>query len=292
MVVVYFAGRFFAGRTLSPLRVMVKDVTAITASNLHRRLTEGNGKDELAELATTFNGMLKRIEKAFETQRSFVSNASHELRTPLTAMIGEIDVLLSRERDNDAYRSALRELLGDAAQLKELINMLLSLAETDMAESKEFVEEVRIDELLWDLKEKSALKGGACPVVIESDSLPADPEELVVRGNRRLLGSAFSNVLDNALKFSGNREVRCSLSSAGGKVEIAVADSGMGMTEADVRNLFQPFFRAENARSYPGHGIGLALAEKIIRLHGGSIRADSTLHKGTRMTIVLPTDHF
>jgi signal transduction histidine kinase len=292
MVVVYFAGRFFAGRTLSPLRGMVKDVNAITASNLHRRLNESNGKDELAELAITFNVMLKRIEKAFETQQSFVSNASHELRTPLTAMIGEIDVLLSRERGNDEYKSALHDLSAAAAQLKELLNMLLGLAETDIAESRKFVEEVRIDELLWDLKERAKVDGNASPVVIETENLPSEPEDLVVRGNRRLLGSAFSNVIDNALKFSGNREVRCSLTSAGGKVEIAIADSGVGMTDADVRNLFQPFFRGENARAFPGHGIGLALAEKIIRLHGGSIHATTALNKGTCMTIVLPIDHF
>ena len=292
LAVVYVAGRFFSHRALSPMRDIVRQVRTITASNLHRRVSEGNGKDEIAELAKTFNETLGRLRQSFEMQKTFVNNASHELRTPLTAMIGEIEVLLTKDREKNDYAATLANVLQEAEELKELTNMLLSLAQTDIGESANPLEEIRIDELMWDVKQRIFEKNAGADIVISMENLPSDPEGLSVLGNRHLLSAAFSNVLENAVKFSDNKRVACHLEWRPRDVAIIVKDTGVGMTEGDLRNIFQPFFRGENARRFHGHGIGLVLAQKIIRLHGGSISVDSVVDVGTNVTMVLPHNHF
>jgi signal transduction histidine kinase len=288
LAVVYVMGRYFSRRALNPIRDVVQQVKVITASNLHLRLNEGKNKDELAELALTFNDTLRRLDLAFETQKTFVSNASHELRTPLTAIIGEIEVLLSKERETQEYVTTLSNVLQEAEELKELTNMLLSLAQASITERNELLEEIRLDELLTQARDKITEKTVGADVVIALDDLPQEPEGLSVLGNRHLLISAFANILENAVKFSEHRRVICRLQGRPSELTITVTDTGIGITESDLKNIFQPFFRGDNARRFVGHGVGLALAEKIIRLHGGAVVAASTLHIGTVVTVSLP----
>ena len=125
-------GLFLAGRALAPISKVVKEVEQISAQRLDRRVDTGNGKDEIARLAQTFNSMLERLEAAFEMQRSFVSNASHELRTPLTSITGQIEVTLLKERDKAEYEAILQSILEDIRSLNTLSNGLLELAQSSV----------------------------------------------------------------------------------------------------------------------------------------------------------------
>lgn len=288
LVVIYVAGRVFAGRALAPIAAVNDQVDRITAEDLHRRVDEGllprSEQDELTRLARTFNRMLERLEASFEGQRTFVSNASHELRTPLTATIGEIQVLLARDRPAEAYREGLASVLNELQQLKLLINNLLELSQTSIGAYS--TDDIRLDELLWEVRE-------AVPptqrhrVKIQLDELPADAELLELRGNRQLLGRALTNLVDNALKYSGELPVLLRFRYEAGRRRIQVQDQGIGIEEKALTNIFQPFFRADNARHISGHGMGLALATKIIELHGGTLRITSTLGHGTLAEVEL-----
>ncbi|MBC6989136.1 sensor histidine kinase [Hymenobacter sp. BT491] len=285
LIVIYVAGRIFAGRALAPIAAVNDQVDRITAQDLHLRVDEGlsHERDEIARLARTFNRMLQRLEESFEGQRTFVSNASHELRTPLTATIGEIQVLLARDRDAPAYREALSSVLGELQSLKSLINNLLELNQANAGAATG--DEIRLDELLWEAREAIA-PDQRRRVQITMDSLPPNPDQMEIAGNRQLLGRAFTNLLDNALKYSNQEPVQVNFSFLNNHVTIRVKDHGIGISDKALPNIFQPFFRADNARGVVGHGVGLPLARRIIELHGGQLHIHSQLHKGTVAEVI------
>jgi len=141
------AGWLFAGKALEPISGVVSQVEEITFASLNLRVDEGNGTDEIARLARTFNNMLERLETAFRAQKDFISNASHELRTPLTSINGQMEVLLMKERTREEYREAVASVLDDIRNLIDLSNRLLLLAQTSAEKQTAVHRLVRIDEI-------------------------------------------------------------------------------------------------------------------------------------------------
>ena len=286
LVVIYVSGRLFAGRALAPIAAVNDQVDRITARDLHLRVEEGLGheRDEITRLSRTFNRMLERLEDSFESQSTFVSNASHELRTPLTASIGEIQVLLTRDRDPVAYREALTSVLAELQQLKTLINNLLEFTQANPANVAG--DEIRLDELLSEARE-AMVPSQRARIHLHLGELPADPAALEIMGNRQLLVRALSNLLDNALKYSGEEPVDVNFNYTSGQISIQITDRGIGISEKDLRLIFQPFFRASNARGVVGHGVGLPLTRRIVELHGGHVHIHSHLNNGTVAEVTL-----
>jgi signal transduction histidine kinase len=289
MVVVVVAGWAFAREALRPITKVVGEVEKISASDLHLRLSNADGKDELSHLAQTFNKMLERLEMAFEMQSTFVSNASHELRTPLTAMIGELEVALMKPREPEEYQRVLVSMLEDARLLAELSNGLLQIAQASVDTSKIKMTTLRFDELLWMAYDQALKRHPGALFNIDFDNLPDDEDHLKIKGNEALLLIAIVNVLENAAKFSPQDEyTSVRLSANRREVVLQVVDKGVGIAPQDLRHVFMPFFRANNVRNITGHGIGLPLTESIIKLHKGSILIDSRVNEGTSVTIRLP----
>ncbi len=292
LIIVGIGGWFFAGQALSPMQKVVREVDSITASDLHRRLSQADGYDEIAHLAKRFNQLLDRLEVAFAGQRTFVRDASHELRTPLTVLIGELEVaLLQQERSPQEYRRVLQSTLDAARLLKDLTNGLLQIARASDDPSQVPLTMVRLDELLLQAHEEVQRRHHTCRVDLEFGDVPAQVRQpFAVRGNEALLLSALLNVLENACKFSvGSEEpVLAVLSTTATSVVLEVRDHGVGMSEADRQQVFVPFFRAETMRAIPGHGIGLPLTAKIMSLHGGVVRVESQLHHGTQVWLEWP----
>ena len=287
LLVIYGVGRGFAGRALAPIAALNDQVDRITAQALHQRVNEGtlrtSERDDLTRLARTFNRLLARLEASFEGQRTFVRNASHELRTPLTASIGELQVLLARERSVADLREGATSVLGELQQLKMLINNLLDLAQTEA--NVPLTDEVRLDELLWEVREGVAPARRARVQVDLGDlaELPADPAAFVVPGHRGLLARALGNLVDNALKYSNDdQQVGLSLRCPAGRpCVVRVTDAGVGIAPEELALVFQPFFRSAAVRGVGGHGVGLALARRIAALHGGTLTLRSEPGRGT-----------
>ncbi|TGD83091.1 sensor histidine kinase [Hymenobacter wooponensis] len=285
----FVLGRIFAQSALEPVRHIVQHARNIGASDLHLRVPVGQGRDELTELAETFNLMIQRLEAAFRQQQSFISNASHELRTPLTAMIGQMDIILNRPRPTEMYQEALHSSLIEAQKLKDIVNRLLQLAQLDANETTLPVGgSLRLDEVLYEACEEISVVQLDCKVSIQVQQLPEDAERLTIPGDRNLFRLALTNLISNACKFSNNYPVVCTLAYEANQVSLCVIDHGIGIAPEDLAHVRQTFFRATNARSFGGFGVGLALAEKIITLHGGYLEIESELHKGTTMRVVLP----
>ncbi len=289
IIVVLAAGAVFAKEALRPITKVVSEVEKITASDLHMRLSNADGKDELSHLAQTFNKMLERLELAFDMQSTFVSNASHELRTPLTTMMGELEVALMKTRTPEEYQRVLNSTLEDARLLTELSNGLLQIAQASIDSSKIQQVYLRFDELVWMARDQVIKRQPSAHIDIDFADFPDDEDRLVVKGNEALLLIAMVNVIENAIKFSPSGKsatVRIVLSK--NDVLLVVKDRGLGIAAEDLKHVFVPFFRADNVRNITGHGIGLPLTERILKLHRGSISVHSQINEGTEVTLSLP----
>jgi len=287
VMVTMLAGWIYSGQALSPISGVVEQVEKTTASNLTLRVNEGNGKDEIGQLAITFNRMLERIQKSFELQKSFVSNSSHELRTPLTSITGQLEVALMSEREPDEYRAVLNSILDDIKSVNSLTNGLLELAQADMDLSRLKMKKVRIDELLWLTRNEILKRNPDYIINIDIVEFPDDEGKLLVMGSEHLLRSALINIMDNACKFSRDKTVRVSFKSQNEVVYISFIDRGIGISEEDLKKINQPFFRGTNAKAFPGHGLGLSLTSKIIALHKGKMTITSKINEYTEVSLKL-----
>lgn len=288
IVLTYFAGRIFSYYTVNPLRSIIKRVKNISANNLHSRLKELKGKDEMAELVLTFNNMLNRLETAFATQNNFVSNASHELKTPLTIITGEVELLLQQPDLSPATKKSAQVILSRSEQLAHILTSLLGLAQSGFDGKKQNWQRIRIDELILQVADTVKKIDANSVIEIDFSSLPPDESQLYTEGNINLLQLAISNIVLNACKYSNNRPVRIEVITEQQRIVIIVADKGIGIPEKEQQYVFEPFFRASNTSDFQGHGVGLPLTLNIIRLHKGSIGISSEEQKGTEMRIILP----
>ena len=288
--IITIMGLFFSKQALNPIANIVEQAEEITGSNLTQRIHEGKGKDEIAHLAHTFNDMLERIQKAFELQKNFVANSSHELRTPLTAITGQLEVALMNPREPAEYRRVLNSILDDIKNVNRLTNGLLELAQSDMNILKLDMKRIRIDELLWQTRVDLINREPDYKVNIEiMDVQLDDDQKLVVFGNKYLLASAIFNIMENACKFSNNKQVNIVLQSSKNVVNISFTNNGVGISQEDLEKIGQPFYRGANAKGIEGHGIGLSLVYKIIAQHFGQAVINSTLNELTEVNIYLPT---
>ncbi len=271
----------YAGQALRPVTAIMQKVSAITFVNLHERLEVAGSEDELTRLATTFNGMLDRIEASLAMQRNFVANASHELRTPLTAMQGQLEVLLLKKRKEEEYRQSIQSVLDDIRNLTSMANRLLMLAQADSSYAARLFSPVSIVDVLWHSQAAIQSHHPNALIHITLDERLEDAEALLVKGNEQLLATVFQNLIENGVKFSERHEVFVQVRPLEGGVEVQVRDQGIGIPEQELEQVFQPFFRSSNSMEISGHGIGLSLVERIVRLHGGKVEVQSQLGKGT-----------
>ncbi|WP_298740476.1 HAMP domain-containing sensor histidine kinase [uncultured Chitinophaga sp.] len=287
-VLMFTAGKLFSRQIFQPIRTIVQNVQKISANNLHLRLDTGNGKDEVAELALTFNDMLARLETTFESQNNFISNASHEFRTPLTIISGEAELGIQKAGASPELAASFQLILAEAERLDHLVSSLLSLAQTGFDGKKMQWELIRLDELLWSVKNTADQIYPGNKVCLDFNQLPEEADNLSTEGSLTLLKLAISNVVLNACKYSNNQRVILQLTGTRKVLTVTVIDQGIGIPQAEIPQVFVPFFRASNTSEYEGYGIGLPLTLNIIRLHKGSIEIEAKEMQGTTVKIHLP----
>lgn len=284
---IYFAGIFLSQKALQPVGDMASRIKDITAGKLQTRLNIGKDKDELSELAQSFNQMLERLENSFDSQKQFVSNISHELRTPLAAMISETEISLQRARTPEEYQQTLSSILEDAQNMNRLSQSLMDLAKAGYDEDEISFNELRADEVLLDSYAKILKENPSYHISINiSDDL--EEEDLMLRGNEYLLKVAFNNLIENACKYSFDKKCFLNLSKEKSGLKISFLNHGSEIQREDLPYLFQVFYRSKNTSAQKGHGIGLFLTEKIVKLHHANISVSSE-NQTTVFSISFPT---
>lgn len=262
-----------------PLQDMVSRMQEITPKDLHLRLIERKGNDELAQVISYFNQMIERLEISFNSQKTFIANASHELKNPLTAIMGECEVIQLKEFTPDEYKGSIKRIENEIERLNILVNNLFQLAQTDLEISESDVEQLDVvEELQFVIHylEQSKYKGRI--------SFVKNENSFYIRSNSHLLFVALQNIIDNACKYSKG-EVKVEMIKNKSQFQLLVSDKGIGIPAKEKDKIFDTFYRAQNTHSYKGAGIGLSLAHKILKLSGADISISSMENKGTTVTI-------
>jgi two-component system, OmpR family, sensor histidine kinase ArlS len=298
---IYLAGLYFSKRAFDPIKEMTEKAKSISATNLDLRLNSKESKDELSELANTFNEMLSRLESSFDAQKQFVSNISHELRTPLAAIIAELDLAAGKEMKAAAYKATLENALSDAKKIVKLTNSLLDFAKASYDPAEISFKKIRVDEILLDAWQQIKQANPDYKINLsfaqefDLDSNPND-HQITTLGNEYLLKVAFANLLENGCKFSKNQTCSVSIglnqtkkTNESSLLRLLFTDQGIGISEEDLPNIFTPFYRGKNNQFAEGNGIGLSLTQKIILLHQGSIEVQSKPDQGTTFSVELKT---
>lgn len=279
-------GILLARRGLRPLRELSALAAGIGANRMQERLDPSKYAAELEQVATTFNGMLDRLQLSFERLNRFSGDIAHELRTPLHNLRGEVEVALTKSRSDDEYRDTLGSCLEETVRLSRLVDSLLFLARSEQPQSTLKREPLRLaDELktIRDFYEAAAEDAGVSLSVTASDA------EFVV--DRTLFQRAIGNLITNALAHTprnGRVEIGGMVSEAG--IKITVRDSGAGIAPEHLPHVFDRLYRVTNARSGSmGHGLGLSIVKTIVELHGGKVQIQSTEGSGTTIESWWPT---
>jgi len=277
-------GWWMAGRMLRPMQEISTVARRLSASTLHERIALKGPKDELRELADTFDAMLVRLEAAFVAQREFVSNASHELRTPLAIMRTELDVTLADpETDADDLRRMAETIRTAIARSEDVIDKLLVLAESDDLAERERVDIAGVVE--------DAARQHARSVAEKGIDLVIDARPSAVSGDQALLERLVDNLIDNAVRYAPSGSVvRVRVDADDGKVTLRVANAGEVISPEEVPRLFERFYRRGTSRSRRtgGSGLGLAIVAAVAEVHGGVVSAEAPPEGGLIVTVALP----
>ena len=295
---------FLTKKALTPLQKLTSEVSQIQAQNLSTQLAVPNSKDEIAQLTSSFNEMLTRLDNAFSTQKQFSANAAHELRTPLAVLQTNLEVFEKKqEPEMVEYRQLFTMIKEQTARLSQLVGTLLdmtnlkSVPRTDHVSLEELVDEVFCD--LDPVAEKAGIS------IHFDDSSSQDlytdvhtPDASALNNNIRnitgsyvLLYRAVYNLVENAIKYNRpNGSVTVSVKEKNGQAMILVKDTGIGISPENQKKIFDPFFRVDKSRSRAmgGAGLGLALVDSIAREHGGSVKVLESNEKGSIIALMLP----
>jgi len=285
------SGWVLSGAALRPMDQLTRTAGLIRAErNFERRVEYRGPPDEVGKLATTFNAMLAALQEAYQqvtealqTQRRFVADASHELRTPLTTMRGNL-ALLQREPPISPQdrREVLDDIVDENQRMIRLVHDLLTLARTDSTPPVE-PKPIALPSLIREIERQLNGLNRVCSFSFTM------PEMVTVLGDRDMLKQVLIILLDNACKFTPPEgDIHLRISSDGHMARIQVRDTGIGIAAHDLPHIFQRFYRSDHARTGAGYGLGLAIAEVLIKKQGGTISVSSTVDVGSTFTVSLP----
>ncbi|MEY9964542.1 signal transduction histidine kinase [Streptacidiphilus sp. MAP12-16] len=279
-------GYAMAGRVLRPLGRITRTARQVASSDMHRRIELDGPDDELKELADTFDEMLERLDRSFESQRKFVANASHELRTPLAINRTLLEVQLSDPAASSDLQQLGRTLLATNERSEQLVEGLLLLARSD----NELVDRRPVDlaEVARQALEQTRADANDRGVRLTSTLEPA-----VVSGNGVLLERVALNLIQNAVRYNRAEDgwVEISVATVDGGGELVVSNSGPVVPGYELEHIFEPFRRVrskERTRSDKGVGLGLSIVRSVVRAHGGAIEASPRPDGGLVMRVRIP----
>jgi heavy metal sensor kinase len=284
-------GYFLARKSLAPVAEMASQARNMGAASLHNRLAVANQRDELGQLALSFNQLLERIETSFEQQRRFVADASHELRTPVAILRGEAEVTLARpDRSPQEYRETLAILRDESQRLARIIEDLFTLTRADAGQYPLTLRHAYLDELAAEALVRARSLALAKNITLTSS---IDPD-LPICADEVLLGRMLLNLLDNAIKYSPPRStVELACRRDGERYRVTIADNGPGIPADLQSRIFERFYRADKARSRSegdsgGAGLGLAIARWIAEAHQGGLELTRSDSSGSAFSVCLP----
>ena len=280
MAVTYFLTRHF----IRGIRTTTLAMKEISAGDYSYRIGITERDKEILELMETFNATNARTESLLHEIKMMSDNVAHDLRTPLTRISGTVELLLRDRNLEEKVRTVCVSIAEETARLTELVNTIMDISRTTSQPDALNRETVDLSDTLADLYEFMS------PAFEEKQlkftlGLPSEPA--IISADRVKLQRLLANLLENALKFTDQGEVKILLGKSGDRYQLQISDTGCGIPEAEQSQIFKRFYRTDSSRHRPGNGLGLALVEAIVKAHGWSIKVDSTPGVGSTFTVIM-----
>jgi heavy metal sensor kinase len=286
LILVLAGGQFLARRAMRPVLAAARSAERITVTNLSERLPPYPGDDEFGTLLSTFNRMIERLETGVRRIQRFTQDAAHELRSPLAILRGELELSYQHDRLPDEVRDGLQKSLDRTIAMSKMVEDLMLLAQSDAGQFALKRTPVQFDVLVRDVMEDVHILAEDRDIAVAVEH--CDP--VACMGDEPLLRRLLLNLADNALKYTPAGRITITLKGQDARLEFSISDTGIGIPESDLPHVFDRFYRVDASRSRDngGSGLGLAICKWIAVVHGGDIHIDSTVSRGTTVTLTLP----
>ncbi|MCE1246217.1 MAG: HAMP domain-containing histidine kinase [Firmicutes bacterium] len=279
-------GLFLAERAFKPVDKITETTMQIQEKNLGKRIPVYSN-DEFGKLASAINQMFERLEKAFNRQKQFTSDASHELRAPVAIIQAESTLALEKDRTGEEYRQSLENIAQESERMSGLLNQLLTLARADSGKEQIRFSPVLLEPFLQNLCSDIDILCREKDITLTTDL----QNNITINGNEGSLRRLFHNLIDNAIRHTPEKgSIKVTLTTEGKTAVISVSDNGSGIPPSEIPMIFERFYRADKARTREdgGSGLGLAICKHITELHKGRIEAESTPGKGSIFRVKMP----
>ena len=284
-VTLAFLGFTTIYRITKSLTYLSSKMKMISSKNLNERAEGIENKDEVGELAYTFNSLLDRLDQAFKREQQFIGDVAHELKTPLSTIRSTLEVAISRKRTTTEYEQSIKEAIKETHDISSTLKNVLDLAWSETPQEQKGLKPFDLSLLMEELLE-TAQKMGSEKKLFMTGLID---KKITILGSPEKLGRAVLNIIDNAIKYtpvSGKIEIK--LTKQKHNVFLNIKDSGIGISSNDLPHIFDRFYRGSSTGKTFGSGLGLAIAKAIISSHKGEIKVESRIGKGTSFIVVLP----
>lgn len=286
-LVITTSSKLIARRAYKPFRDIIKEANDLVN---HKKtdlcLVAPHTNDELEELIKTFNKLLGQLDETFVIQKNFVRYVTHEFKTPLATIIGNLEVFSIKDRTPQEYANLSIKLIEEVQNLNNILNTLLAISNTRKEEDNYLIETFRLDELIWEITAKVEANYTGSHIDFELEVDNSDILNLGIRVNRTQLYMALTNLIENAVKYSNNKPVTINLKSEDLKLVMTIKDQGIGIPKDQLNLVSKPFYRADNANSKAGSGIGLSIALRILEENKIRYSISSEINIGTTVQII------
>lgn len=274
-------------RAFKPVRELISTVQRIiTTGSMSERVPVREKRGEMSDLVSLFNQMLEKNESLIKGMHQSLDNVAHDLRTPMTRLRGAAEFALQDPENKRALREALADCLEESDRVLTMLHTLMDVAEAETGAMRLEITEVSVPELVKNVVDLYEFVAEEKHIAVRT-KLPA---RLSVEADRNRLQQVIANLLDNALKYSGDgREIEVSASQEDRKVVISVSDQGLGISANEIHKIWDRLYRGDRSRSERGLGLGLSFVRAIVEAHGGRVHVSSDLNKGAVFKVELPT---
>lgn len=288
LILLFLIARFFAGRSIKPVRTIIDTSSQITKDNLQTRIPLPQNKDELYVLSKNINDLLNRIENAIDREKQFTSDASHELRTPLAVIKGTMEVLIRKPRNQQEYEEKIQFCISEVNRLNHMVDQLLLLARFENQKQNVKQETIYLNALILDNLTRFSEKTENKKIKIVADFT----EDFYVQSDNYLVSIIFSNLISNAIKYSNdNGKIELKLEKTSTDIIFTIADNGVGISEQDLNKIFNSFYRSDvtNHPDIKGTGLGLSIVKRLCDLLRIKISVESRINEKTKFILQFPS---
>lgn len=272
-------------RITNDLSYLTMKIKKISLETLNERVEGIQRDDEIGDLATAFNNLLNRLDEAFKREQQFIADVAHEMKTPIATMRSALEVSTSKNRSKDEYKKVINDSIVETNALSSTLNDILDLAWSQTPHEQKQITQINLSELLEELSDIASKLANPKNQHIDATI----SRNIIIEGYKDKLAKALINIIENAIKYSPkNGKIRIALYKKGEAAEIKVSDNGQGILKEDIPHIFDRFYRGSSTDKVFGSGIGLSIAQSIIKLHHGEITVTSKPGNGSVFKIRFP----